>query len=262
MNLEIDGKPAYVFTGGRALDTDKPSVVFVHGAAMDHTVWALPTRYFVRHGYNVLSIDLPGHGRSEGPPATTLSAAADWVIGVLQAVGLESAALVGHSMGAVGGLEAAARHPDQVRALAMIGTAVPMTVTDALLSNARANNHMAIDMLPIWGYSLGKQLGGNETPGMWMVGGTIRLLERSAPGILHNDLNACHEYHHGLDSAAQLRCPTMLILGEEDMMTPPKRAKKIADAIPDSRIVLLKGGGHSMMSEQPDAVLDALIEIV
>ena len=181
---------------------------------------------------------------------------------VLQAAGLERAALVGHSMGSLLVLEAAARHPDKVRALVMIGTAVPMAVTDALLNNARANDHMAIDMLTIWGYSRSKQLGGNETPGMWMVGGTMRLLERSAPGILYNDLHASHEYHHGLDSAKQLRCPTMLILGEEDMLTPPKRAKVIADAIPESRIVLLKGGGHSMMSEQPDAVLDALIEIV
>ncbi|MDH3379218.1 MAG: alpha/beta hydrolase [Gammaproteobacteria bacterium] len=262
MNFEIDGKQGYAFTGGRTLDPSKPSVMFVHGAAMDHTVWALPTRYFVRHGYNVLSVDLPGHGRSEGAPAATLSDAADWVIRLLHAAGLERTALVGHSMGSLVALEAAARHPDQVRALVLIGSAVPMAVTDALLSNAQADDHMAIDMLTIWGYSRGAQLGGNETPGMWMVGGTMRLLERSAPGILYNDLNACNEYRHGMDSAKQVQCPTMLILGDEDMMTPPVRGKDIAGAIPDSRIVLLKSSGHSLMSEKPDAVLDALIEIV
>ena len=87
MNFEIDGKQAYAFTGGRTLDPSKPSVMFVHGAAMDHTVWALPTRYFVRHGYNVLSVDLPGHGRSEGPPAATLSDAADFLVKPLNPLG-------------------------------------------------------------------------------------------------------------------------------------------------------------------------------
>ena len=262
MELNVDGKQAYAFTGGRAIDPSKPTVVFVHGAAMDHTVWVLPTRYFLRHGFNVLSVDLPGHGRSQGPPLPILSGMGDWVIGVLQAAAIDRAALVGHSMGSLVVLEAAARHLHHVRALVMIGTAVPMAVTDALLNNAQANDHMAIDMLTIWGYSRAAQIGGNETPGMWMVGGTMRLLEQSAPGVLHNDLSACNDYRNGLNSAKKVKCPTMLILGDRDMMTPPIRGKDMADAVAGSRTVLLKGSGHSLMSEKPDAVLDALIEIV
>jgi len=159
-------------------------------------------------------------------------------------------------------LEAAARHPDRVTGLALLGTALPMAVTDELLGAAKANDHAAIEMLTLWGHSKKAQIGGNETPGMWMVGSTMRLFEQSAPGVIHNDLNACNDYTWGLESAAKVRCPSLLILGTRDIMTPPFRGKDVAEAIPDSRTILLEGSGHSMMSEQPDAVLDALITIV
>ncbi len=262
MELDVDGRRAYAFTAGRAPDPDKPSVVFVHGAGMDHTVWALPSRYFARHGRNVLAVDLPGHGRSEGPLLPTIAAMGEWVVRVVEAAGLAQAALVGHSMGSLVALEAAARHPERTRALVLIGTAVPMAVTGALLGNAEANDHRAVDMLTIWGYSRHGQIGGNETPGMWMVGGTLRLLERAGPGVIHNDLKACGDYADGLASAARVQCPTLLILGERDIMTPPGRARDLARGVAGARTAVLAGSGHSLLSEQPDAVLDELITAV
>lgn len=258
MKLQVQNCAAYVFSGGRAVDAKKMTVVFLHGAAMDHTVWILPARHFIRHGFNVLAVDLPGHGRSEGEPLTDITAMADWTAELLGAAGVGEAALVGHSMGSLAALETAARHPQLARSLTLLGTACPMPVTGQLLSAARDNHHDAIDMLTLWGYSRRAQQGGSGTPGMWMVAGTMRLLERAAPGVLFADLNACNEYRHGLGSAAKVQCPALLIAGRDDVMTPPRRALDVQRAIADARMVTLENCGHTMTVEQPDRVLDAL----
>jgi len=258
VNLRVQNRAAYVFSGERAVDAKKMTVVFIHGAAMDHTVWILPARYFIRHGFNVLAVDLPGHGRSGGEALADITAMADWIAELLGAAGVGEAALVGHSMGSLAALETAARHPQLARSLTLLGTACPMPVAEQLLAAARDNRHDAIDMLTLWGYSRRAQQGGSETPGMWMVAGTMRLLERAAPGVLFADLNACNEYRHGLASAAQVQCPTLLILGRDDVMTPPRRAMDVQRAIPDARMTVLENCGHIMTAEQPDRVLDAL----
>ncbi len=259
MEFSVDDKPVFAATGGRPFDPALPSIVFVHGAAMDHTVWALQTRYFAHHGRNVLAIDLPGHGRSAGPALADMGAMADWVIRALDALGIETAKLVGHSMGSLVVLKAAARHSGRVTGLALLGTSVPMQVTDALLSAAEAGNHSAFDMVNLWGHSRDGQVGGNRAPGLWMTGGGLRLLERSGPGVMYAAMKACNDYTDGLVSAKQIACPALLVLGDRDAMTPPKAAQSLAEAIPGSRTVVLKGCGHMMMAEQPDQVLDALI---
>src|SRR3954454_24961372 len=113
MELQVAGRAVYASTGGQAFAADRPSVVFIHGAGMDHTVWALQTRWFAHHGRNVLAFDLPGHGRSDGPALRTIGEMADWLLQALDAAGTAEAALVGHSMGALVALDAAARAPER-----------------------------------------------------------------------------------------------------------------------------------------------------
>lgn len=262
MKIPLSQHLAYAFTSGHEIDPAKPSVMFVHGASLDHTVWTLPARHFARHGRNVLAVDLPGHGLSEGPYLPQIGHYADWLIEVLDALDISKTALVGHSMGSLVTLDCAARYPDRIRALAMVGTAVPMSVTEQLLNAADKNPQSAIEMLTAWGHSTDAHFGGNETPGMWMIGGLLRLFERGKPGALLNDLNACNEYKTGLSAAGNVKCPTMLILGEYDLLTPARFAKKLASQIENSRTVLLNRTGHTIMSEKPDALLDALIQIV
>ena len=262
MDFTIDKKRAYAATGNRELDSDLATVMFIHGAGQDHTIWVLPTRYFVRHQRNVLSVDLPGHGRSDGPPLPTIEDMADWVIALFETTGLETTAVVGHSMGTLVALETAVRHADRVRAVAMVGTSVPMPVSDALLDNASEDKHLALDMLTLWGHSRAAHLGGNSTPGMWMLGGGIRLLERAGPGVVYNDLQACAEYSRGLNNAATVSCPVLLILGQRDAMTPARAAVDVSKALPNAETVVMEGSGHALLSERPDPVLDELIRIV
>jgi pimeloyl-ACP methyl ester carboxylesterase len=262
MKLTVDNRTVYAATGNRDIDRSLPTVVFVHGAGQDHTIWVLPTRYFVRHGRNVLAVNLPGHGRSEGPPLASIEAVADWVIDVLDAAGIDKAAVVGHSMGSLVALETAARHPERIRAIALVGTSVPMPVSEELLDSAKNDDHAAVEMLTLWGHSRAAQLGGNATPGMWMIGGGQRLLERAAPGAIYADLMACNDYVNGIENAKQLACPALLILGGRDAMTPTQSAMAVAKAIPDSETVILERAGHALLSERPDPVLDELIKVV
>ena len=262
MELTVDHRKVYAATGNRDTDRSLPTVVFVHGAGQDHTIWVLPTRYFVRHGRNVLAVNLPGHGRSEGPPLASIEAMADWVIDVLDAAGIDKAAVVGHSMGSLVALETAVRHPERVRAIALVGTSVPMPVSEELLDSAKNDDHAAVEMLTLWGHSRAAQLGGNATPGMWMIGGGQRLLERAAPGAIYADLMACNDYVNGIENAKQLACPALLILGGRDAMTPTQSAMAVAKAIPDAETVILERAGHALLSERPDPVLDELIKVV
>jgi pimeloyl-ACP methyl ester carboxylesterase len=258
MYLTVDGLSIFAGTGGRDFDAALPAVVFVHGGGCDHTVWALLARWFAHRGFAVLAPDLSGHGRSGGEVLGSIAAMADWTAALIDASGAGKAAIVGHSMGSLIALEAAARHSGKVTALALIGAAAAMPVSRDLLAAAEANDHAAVDMVSIWGNGFAAGLGGALVPGVWMVGGTVRLLERAQPGVLFKDLSACNAYTEGFASAAKVTAPAMLVLGERDLMTPLKGGLKLAATLPKARVATLTGAGHMLMSERPDEVLAAI----
>ncbi|MGO9703339.1 MAG: alpha/beta fold hydrolase [Xanthobacteraceae bacterium] len=258
MRCTVEGKEVFAGTGGRDFDPALPVIVFLHGAGFDHTAWVLLARAFAHHGFSVLAPDLPGHGRSAGPPLSSIAALADWTAALIDAAGVRVARFVGHSMGSLVALEAAACHPEKVSALALIATAAPMRVSDDLLNAAKANDHTAIDMISLWGEGYHATLGGSETPGLWMLGSAERLLERANPGVLFADLSACNGYHNALAAAAKVTAPAIVIQGSRDLMTPAKGGKAVAAAIPGCRLTVIEGAGHMLMSERPDEVLAAL----
>lgn len=258
MQLTVNGIDTFVATGGREFDASMPAIVLLHGAGFDHSTWALHTRWFAHHGFGVLAPDLPGHGRSSGPPLPTIAEMADWTAALIEAAGAAKARLVGHSMGSLIALETAARHPAKVSALSLIGTTATMAVGPDLLKAAEANDRAAIDMMSIWGLGFSAELGGSLAPGLWMHAGAQRVLERCRPGVLFNDLSACNAYQNALNAAAQVTVPATFILGERDMMTPAKTGKTLAAALPNSKTIIMRGAGHMMMVERPDELLAAL----
>jgi pimeloyl-ACP methyl ester carboxylesterase len=258
MRIAVNGGNAFVATGGRDFDRNQPPMVFLHGAGMDHSVWALLARAFAHHGCAVLAPDFPGHGRSAGVPLTSIAALADWTAALIDAAGAKAARLVGHSMGSLVALETAARHPAKVTGLGLIATTATMRVSDELLTAAKANDHAAVDMIAIWSEGYRATLGGSQAPGLWMLGGTERLLERAQPGAIFADLSACNAYQDALSAAAKVSVPSIVIQGSRDLMTPAKGGRALAAVIPNCRLVLIEGAGHMVMSERPDDVLAAL----
>jgi pimeloyl-ACP methyl ester carboxylesterase len=260
MQISVNNKNVFAYTAAHELDPNKRSVVFIHGAGLDHSSFGLQSRYFGYHGWNVLAVDLPGHGRSEGPPVAAIGGMARWIFTVLDFLKIKTASIAGHSMGSLTALECAAQQPDRVGRIALLGTAYPMKVSGAFLDAARRNDPAAYDMDTIWGHAPQVPFGADPSPGMWMYGDTLARLARLAPGVLYNDLKACNDYASGLESAAKLSCPALLILGGRDVMTPPKTAKALEEKLQNVKKVTLKASGHSLMAEAPDATLDALIE--
>ena len=261
MIVDVNGKQAYCYTGGKAFDAALPTVVFIHGAQNDHSVFALQTRYFAHHGFGVLALDLPGHGRSAGPALANVGEMAGWLLAVLDAAGVQKAMLVGHSMGSLIALEASHQAPARVSQLAMLGTTYPMKVADALLETSKNDEPGAIDMVNIWSHSSMAQKPSCPGPGFYTMGVARRLMQRMSAinpeQLFYTDFAACNSYDNGQAAAEAVRCPVLMVFGAKDMMTPPRSTRLLTSAIAHAKTVQVDAG-HSMMQEQPDAVLDAL----
>jgi len=255
VNFTAGGKAAFAYTAAHELDAKKPSVAFIHGAGLDHSSFGLQSRYFGYHGWNVLALDLPGHGRSQGPPISSVGGMADWVAEALDFLKIKSAVLVGHSMGSLVALEAADRHPGRVEKIALIAIAYPMKVTAQFLDAAQRDDFAAFDMSTIWGHAAQVPFAGNPNPGMWMYGDSLARLRRLAPGVLYNDLKAVNDYVF----SGTVKCPVLFVLGKRDVMTPPRAAQALLDKLSGAKVETVEISGHSLMAEAPDATLHALI---
>ena len=260
MNFQIDNKTVQVETGGKQHDPSKPTIALIHGAGMDHTVWSLQSRYFAHHGYSVLAIDLPGHGGSEGPHLSSIEEMADWIGRLVQSLSPKPVGLIGHSMGALVALETAARQPDLVVALGLIGISVPMPVNADLLSKTQNDVPAAVKLIVTWAFGKRAHIGGTQTPGLWMLGGGRQLLLKSSDGQLYADFRACNNYADGLQAAEQVKCPTLLLAGSDDRMTPPSSVENLSQNIENSKFTIIPGAGHMTMIEEPDIILKTLSE--
>lgn len=269
MKLTVQGREAYAYTGGKPFDAALPCVVFIHGALNDHSVWTLLARYFAHHGRAVLAVDLPGHGRSAGPALADVESLGGWINALLDAAGATaetSVALVGHSMGSLIALEAAAQLPGRVSRLVMVGTAWPMKVSDALLDTSRARPKAAMAMVNAFSHATFAPKPSHPGPGGWLHGGALALMERMQDGyaergnLFEHDFQVCDRYQRAPAAVAQVtaagQVQAHLILGAKDAMTPPKAAQQLADLL-GARIQTLPAG-HSLMTEAPEGMLNAL----
>jgi pimeloyl-ACP methyl ester carboxylesterase len=258
MDLQVDDVRVFLGDQGRKFDPQRPTLLWLHGAGMDHSVWPLQARHFAYRGWNALALDLPGHGRSEGDLLTSIEAMANWLARLIDALGIARAGLIGHSMGVLVALACAARTPQKVERIALLGAAPAMPVHPALLEAAARPEALGPAMICDWGFGPAGHFGGHRSPGSWMLGHALALLGRSAGPRLHADLAACNAYAGGLDDAARVACPALVVAGALDRMTPARQGARLAGAIAGAGLVSLPRCGHMMMVEQPDATREAL----
>lgn len=257
---------AYAYTGGKAFDAAKPTLVFIHGVLNDHSVWILQTRYLAHHGFNVLAVDLPGHGRSGGDAPTSVEEAAQFVEALLDAAGVEHAGLIGHSWGSLIALEAAARLKDRITHIALVGTAFPMKVSPALIEASLNEPMKALQMVNVFSRATLSAPPSALGPGTWVYGASMALGRRvlasnTQVNIFHRGFVACDSYANGLEAMAAVTCPVLFVLGETDQMTPPRAAKSLIDQAKahDKTFTVAKVPmGHHQMTESPEETLDAL----
>jgi len=262
LELTVGAQRAFLYTGGRPFDPELPAVVLIHGAGHDHSVWNFQARALAHHGFAVIVPDLRGHGRSAGEPLATIEAWATWIASLLDALGVARASLVGHSMGSLIALQAAAASPGRTARLVLVGSVAPMPVADPLLDAARHRRAAAHAMINQWSYTPRAWLGASATPGVCLPGLNRQLMAQQGEGVLAVDLAACHAYQGGLAAAAAVRCPTLMLCGERDQMTPLRAANVLFDALVNAaggaRMMTIPRAGHAMISEAPDAVSDSL----
>lgn len=263
MQIQVNGHTTYCYTGGKAFNPALPTVVMVHGVLNDHSVWALQSRYLANHGWNVLAVDLPGHCRSAGEAPASVEAGADFIAALLDAAGVQRAALVGHSFGSLIALEAAARLGERASHLVLVGTAYPMKVSPALIESALNEPEKALRMVNVFSRST---LAPPSGAGFWVYNAGMALgrkVLRSNPdvNVFHRGFVACDSYANGEQAIAAVQCPVLFALGAQDQMTAPKAAQGlVAAARAAGKLVHTTSlpVGHNQMSEAPDGTLMAI----
>ena len=258
MELQVNGARTYCYTGGKPFDAAKPTVVFIHGVLNDHSVWILQSRYLSNHGFNVLAVDLPGHCRSGGEAPSTVEEAADFVGALLDAAGVQKAALIA--------MEAAARLKDRVSHAVLVGTAFPMKVSPALIEASLNEPEKALTMVNVFSRSTLAAPPSALGPGTWVFGGGMALGRRvlrsnTKVNVFHRGFVACDRYAGGEAAMAALTCPVLFLLGGQDQMTQPKAAQgliKVAKEAGKTVQVVTLPVGHHQMTETPDLTLFAI----
>lgn len=252
---QVDGRRAFYTTGGKAWEEGLPLVVFVHCAGGAQTLWILQSRAIAHHGWNVAALDLPGHGYSEDVEGMErVEDYAAWVGRFVAALGVERVVLAGHSMGAGIALTLAATSPAQAAALLLLGTRAEMEVSPTLLKDTAENPLRAAQFITAYGHAPSTHIGHSPTPGNWLLGSAQALIEKCSSEVLHRDFQASQEWD-GNAYAGKVGCPTMVIGGAQDRMTPAKMGRELAESIPGARYEELPGAGHFMMNEAPREVL-------
>ena len=256
MIFQINSKNIYASDSGQGISNEKETIVFLHGSGLSHIVWSLTEQYFSNENYNVFSIDLPGHGNSDGPCLDSIEKIADWLEQVFNDLKLDNPILIGHSQGCLQILEYAYKYKNKINKAVFIGGSNKMPVHPDLIELAQNGDSDAVKLMMKWGYEGSKKfIGGNPVE-------KIIKSSRDISEILAVDLIACNNYANGYDAAKSINCPVLFVFGELDKMVNIEAGKKFANLIKDSKTHIIKGCGHMIMIEKAFEMREKVLEFL
>ena len=256
MIFQLENKNIHASDSGQGIDINKDTIVFLHGSGLSHIVWSLAEQFFSSKNYNVLSIDLPGHGNSDGPCLDSVEKIADWMEKVFDTLKLKNLILVGHSQGCLEILEYSSRYKERLKKLVFVGGSNKMPVHPDLIELAQSGHSDAVKLMMKWGYEGSKKfIGGNPVE-------KIIQSPRDISEILAVDLNACNNYSNGSEAAKVIDLPSMLIFGELDKMVNLEAGKKFSNLIKNSTTHVIKGCGHMIMIEKAFEMREKILEFL
>ena len=256
MIFEINNKKVFVSDAGQGIDKNKDTIVLLHGSGLSHIVWSLTEQYLSNKNYNVLSLDLPGHGNSEGKCLLSIEQISDWIEKVLNELNISEVTIIGHSQGCLEALEYYFKYPKKVKNLIFVGGSYKMPVNRDLIDLAEAGDDQAVKLMMKWGYeNFKKFIGGNPVEKIINSPKDIR-------EILAIDLIACNNYKNGSEALKSINCPTLFIFGELDKMVNLEKGKKFAALIPNSKTQIIKNCGHMIMFEKAFEMREKISEFL
>ena len=256
MIITIQNKSVHASDAGQGIENSKDTIVFLHGSGLSHIVWSLTEQFFSNKKFNVLSIDLPGHGNSEGPCLDSIEKIADWLEKVFKELKLKNIILVGHSQGCLEALEYSFKYIDRLKKIVFVGGAYRMPVNKDLIDLASDGDSDAVKLMMKWGFEGSKKfIGGNPIK-------KIIQSPRDISEILAVDLIACNNYKNGSNAAKAINCPAMFILGEVDKMANLESGKKFADLVKNSTTHVIIGSGHMIMIEKAFEMREKILEFL
>ena len=256
MIFQIENKNIFASDTGQGIDIKKKTIIFLHGSGLSHIVWSLTEQFFSNKNFNVLSIDLPGHGNSDGPCLDSIEKIADWLERIFSKLNLNDLILVGHSQGCLEILEYASKYKDRLNKLVFIGGSNKMPVHSDLIELAQNGDSDAVKLMMKWGYEGSKKfIGGNPVE-------KIIQSPRDISEILAVDLNACNNYSNGAEAAKTINFPSLLIFGELDKMVNLETGKKFGGLIKNSTTHVIKGCGHMIMIEKAFEMREKILEFL
>ena len=252
----MENKNVHASDSGQGIDTKKDTIVFLHGSGLSHIVWSLTEQFFSNKNFNVLSVDLPGHGNSDGPCLDTIEKIADWLEQVFISLNLEKLTLVGHSQGCLEILEYASKYKNRLKKIVFIGGSNKMPVHSDLIDLAKNGDSDAVKLMMKWGYEGSKKfIGGNPVE-------KIIQSPRDIREILAVDLVACNNYKNGTDAAKSIECPSLFIFGSLDKMVNLEAGKKFSNLVKNSTVHVIEGCGHMIMIEKAFEMRDKVLEFL
>lgn len=261
MQIKINNENINIRTGGYNIDNNNPYFLLLHGAGMDASVWQMQTRYLANRDINILAIDLPGHGLSEGNPLSTIQEMSNFIIELLDTLNIKTTTVAGHSMGSLIAIDLLKNNEKRINNLTLLGTASLMPVHPDLIEAATNNLSLAANLITDWSFGTKQHLGNHPLPGYWMIDSSIQLIKQSRKGVLAKDLIACNDYKDALTVASNIDKEVIIISGKEDKMTPVKKARELNDNIKNSNLIIIENVGHMMMIENPVKVTQIMHDL-
>jgi len=241
--FEVENKKVFASDVGKVVDQSKHTIVLLHGSGLTHIVWSLTEQYLSNKGYNILSLDLPGHGNSDGPCLKTIEDIADWLEKVFIKLNINDLSIIGHSQGCLEALEYASRFKNRIKNIIFVAGSYKLPVNQQLIDLAEAGDDQAVHLMMKWGYQGSKRfIGGNPVE-------KIINSPRDIREILAVDLNACNNYQNGKEAINKVDCPCLFIFGELDKMVSLDKGKKFAELVKNSKTHIIKNCGHMIIFE-------------
>ena len=256
MITEIKNKKIYSNDVGHLYDSNKPTIILLHGSGQSHIVWSLTDQFLADQGFNVFTLDLPGHGNSEGPALKSIEEMSQWLNEFIEYIGIKKSILVGHSQGCLISLELARLYPNKVDKIIFIAGSYSIPVNKVLIDLSLAGDMEALNLMMKWGYGYSKQfIGGNPLQ-------KILNSPREVREVLAVDLIACNNYKNGIDAVKSISCPTFFIFGEIDKMIKLESGKKFANMINNSKVHTIKDCGHMIILENAFEMREKITEFL